>query len=585
MYGEMATSMTATCELTASGSTSLGIEDDLKCATCLELFQDPRSLPCLHTFCLECIKRTINGSNTFKCPLCRAVHKLSEEKAELLPVDQYAVQELPLRRLQQWEATSRRKCQTCEEQTLIAAWCVECNGVICQPCVTLHKKLVPLREHSVVEKKEDESGKSLVKGSKSLSCLQHAGENLKYLCIECSELVCAECILMAHKDHKYSTAGEARHNLKIKMEELASLAIAKKEEFNDYFKKVKIVENEAIECAEDMRCAVNKTFDAIVASIEAQRNEALQSVSQGAKKIWSQKNMMEVRMAQVDSFIRFVDHAHKCNTSTSYVAMATQAIKLIKQLKDAHGDKDTPSLDYKMVAISTQSYKDPLHLSVPLDRVIKLGQPMFEFAPDSGSLTVSQQRSVSITVTLKVQGLPIVLPTPHKGTYNLVVKARSPAFSFSINPISTSVNLLQSQWLSWEIVAQLPTEEGLGVYSRKLTIWCSMAGNMEIIPSEVTYRIKKIYHEPPPPHSENSRGDASCLTLQQLTSMDPHQQKQIIGEHLYRKIHKINPQLVGITGTICILMIFSEHLACCLPSFSKLSSLENILSVILHASR
>ena len=42
-------------------------------ATYLELFQDPHSLPCLHTFCLECIKRTVHGSNTFKCPLCCAV--------------------------------------------------------------------------------------------------------------------------------------------------------------------------------------------------------------------------------------------------------------------------------------------------------------------------------------------------------------------------------------------------------------------------------------------------------------------------------------------------------------------------------
>ena len=102
----MATSTTATAELTGDPAAHDTIKDDLKCATCLELFQDPRSLPCLHTFCLECIKRTINGSNTFKCPLCRAVHKLSEEKAELLPMDQYVVQELPLRRLQQSEATS-----------------------------------------------------------------------------------------------------------------------------------------------------------------------------------------------------------------------------------------------------------------------------------------------------------------------------------------------------------------------------------------------------------------------------------------------------------------------------------------------
>ena len=27
------------------------VHDELQCGMCLELFQDPRSLPCLHTFC------------------------------------------------------------------------------------------------------------------------------------------------------------------------------------------------------------------------------------------------------------------------------------------------------------------------------------------------------------------------------------------------------------------------------------------------------------------------------------------------------------------------------------------------------
>ena len=481
---EVATSTTELRLLAAS----LVIEDDLKCATCLELFQDPRSLPCLHTFCLECIKRTINGSNTFKCPLCRAVHKLSEEKAELLPVDQYAVQELPLKRLQQSEASSMRKCQSCGEQTPIAAWCEECDGVICQPCVTLHKKISGLRGHSVVEKKDDESVDSLVKASKTLSCPKHAGENLKYLCTECSELVCAECILIAHKDHNYSTAEEARRNLEIKMEELASLAVTKKKEFSDYLKKVKIVEDKAIECSEHMKSAVNKTFDAIAASVEAQRNEALQSVSQGVKKIWSQKDMMEVRLAQVDSFIRFADHAQKCTTSTSYVAMATQAFKLIKQLKDAHGDENT--LDYKMVAIGAQSGEN-LNLSVPLDGVIKLGQPTFEITP-AGSITMSPQGRLSLTVSLKVQGLPILLPTPHKG-FNLDVKARQ-----NRSTVCISVNLLQSQELSWEVVAWLSTGACCG---NKVTISCSMAG---VKPIERTYTIKKTLAQPPQsvPHSD-----------------------------------------------------------------------------------
>ena len=510
-----------------------------------------------------------------------------------------------------------RKCQTCGEQTSIAAWCEECNGVICQPCVTLHSKLAPLRRHGVVEKKENVSEDSLVKGSKIyLCCPKHAGENLKYVCTECSELVCAECYMTTHRYHKYSTAEEARHNLEIKMKELACLAVIKKKEFGDYLKKVEKVEDEAIECTEHMKSAVNKTFDAIsasvAASIEMQRNEALQSVSQGVKKIWSQKNIMEVRIAQVDSFIRFADHAHKCNTSTSYVAMATQAIKLIKQLKDAHGDKDT--LDYKMVAIGEQSGEN-LHLSVPLDRAIKLGRPTLEFAPASGSLTMSPQGRLSITVSLKVQGLPIVLTEPQK-IYNLEVKTRQ-----NRSTVCISVNLLQSQGLSWEVVAQLSTG---GYCGNKITIWCSMAGNMGIKPIERTYTINKTLTQPPQsvPHSDseslnadvsgrtlqqvtkclkigtaqqqqvpNQRsqsnfklapsarnppiagsaqpiahigtrergvsGDAmadvaaqDALTLQQLTSAEPHKQKQIIGEHLYRKIYNMYPQLAGkITGT------------------------------------
>ena len=49
--------------------------------------------------------------------------------------------------------------------------------------------------------------------------------------------------------------------------------------------------------------------------------------------------------------------------------------------------------------------------------------------------------------------------------------------------------------------------------------------------------------------SGGTMGDGQDLTLQQLTSAEPHQQKQIIGEHLYRKIYSMYPQLAGkITG-------------------------------------
>src|SRR6218665_1657632 len=47
-----------------------------ECPICLNVFTDPRVLPCIHTFCLECLKRISETAqkgpeDKLPCPLCR----------------------------------------------------------------------------------------------------------------------------------------------------------------------------------------------------------------------------------------------------------------------------------------------------------------------------------------------------------------------------------------------------------------------------------------------------------------------------------------------------------------------------------
>ena len=156
------------------------------------------------------------------------------------------------------------------------------------------------------------------------------------------------------------------------IEKLTRIVASKKDEFSEYLERVNKVEGNATEYSELMKTKVNKVFDGIAASVEAQRNEALQSVSQGVKEIWAQKEMVELSVAQLDSFTRFVDYAHKCKTDASYVAMATQCIKLMERLKSTHGDES--ALNQKMMPFGSQCNEGPLH--VPLDKVFALGQPI-----------------------------------------------------------------------------------------------------------------------------------------------------------------------------------------------------------------
>ncbi|XP_077407348.1 E3 ubiquitin-protein ligase TRIM35-like [Vanacampus margaritifer] len=47
------------------------VEDDLKCPTCLEIFQDPVFLPCGHSFCRACVQQWWQEKRDGSCPACR----------------------------------------------------------------------------------------------------------------------------------------------------------------------------------------------------------------------------------------------------------------------------------------------------------------------------------------------------------------------------------------------------------------------------------------------------------------------------------------------------------------------------------
>lgn len=63
------------------------IAEQLTCALCLDCYTNPRTLPCDHSFCCECIKeyitstRALHGiSTSFTCPTCRQTIHLKNSK-------------------------------------------------------------------------------------------------------------------------------------------------------------------------------------------------------------------------------------------------------------------------------------------------------------------------------------------------------------------------------------------------------------------------------------------------------------------------------------------------------------------------
>ncbi|XP_078657963.1 uncharacterized protein LOC144903560 [Branchiostoma floridae x Branchiostoma belcheri] len=71
----------------ASASPSLGTPnlEELTCSICLELFTRPKVLPCIHTFCQDCLSHHAAGAETFQCPICRLVVGCPQGVAADLP--------------------------------------------------------------------------------------------------------------------------------------------------------------------------------------------------------------------------------------------------------------------------------------------------------------------------------------------------------------------------------------------------------------------------------------------------------------------------------------------------------------------
>src|SRR5688572_1075493 len=60
------------------------LKEAITCCICTDIYEDPRTLSCLHTFCMRCLSKTAEKSgrcpgDKLPCPLCREDVDITEE--------------------------------------------------------------------------------------------------------------------------------------------------------------------------------------------------------------------------------------------------------------------------------------------------------------------------------------------------------------------------------------------------------------------------------------------------------------------------------------------------------------------------
>ncbi|XP_048253360.1 uncharacterized protein LOC124149056 [Haliotis rufescens] len=175
-------------------------EHYLTCVICSDVFTNPCTLVCNHTFCRKCIvnyTKTRPEAISAKSLLCPFCSKMTKVSAPERPVEEWADD---VKLLDSFGPGSKdtTNCSYCIEEgetTPASVWCYVCDDALCGRFIRVHNRIPSSRHHDVT----DLSGEVKVKRRRTVMCKEHTDESIKLLCKDCKNAVCQTCCAIYHR--------------------------------------------------------------------------------------------------------------------------------------------------------------------------------------------------------------------------------------------------------------------------------------------------------------------------------------------------------------------------------------------------
>ena len=182
------------------------LKEEVTCSVCKQLYTNPKQLPCLHIFCLQCLNnlaRTSARYGKIKCPLCkREVAVPGSGTLETLPNCFHMKNLLDILAIKECN-NAKVTCENCERKSEEAAYCFHCGKFWCNECMNAHNVFRENRDHRVLALKdfEDKDFEDVLKRPVFCQKELHDKEVLKFYCKECDIPVCQTCVIVDHNKH------------------------------------------------------------------------------------------------------------------------------------------------------------------------------------------------------------------------------------------------------------------------------------------------------------------------------------------------------------------------------------------------
>ncbi|KAK7889163.1 hypothetical protein WMY93_024723 [Mugilogobius chulae] len=247
-------------------------EDEIHCPICLEIFTDPVSTSCGHSFCKRCINQHWNKSSILHCPVCKQHFSSRPDLKTNIVMSQMITQFKTTRRKKKVTGLKRQAlgvndvpCDLCSEpRSKAQKSCLLCLASYCQDHLQSHVSNPRLQRHQLVDATQNLDERI---------CLDHNAP-IDMFCRKESKLICLQCFAEEHKDHIAVPLKVQRETIK---GELKELILKRKQKIQEIQNSVELSQQHANKEIED---AV-KVFNALVAKAQ----QSLQSFKKNTEEI------------------------------------------------------------------------------------------------------------------------------------------------------------------------------------------------------------------------------------------------------------------------------------------------------------
>ena len=299
------------------------LKKEAECPLCSETVKEPKTLPCLHSFCLNCLDKHAGHARRrrkekLKCPVCPTEFNVPKgDTFSDFPTSFHLNRLVDVLAINDSDA-EMQTCSSCDDSSAVTSYCFVCQSFLCAACFDAHQRLRATRGHRSIlfEKLQAQNVEELMHRPAMCTQKYHQNEALEYYCQGCKVCVCVKCGLVNHNGHALvdieGAAGECRNQIT----EVVGKAKAQVSVLERRVSRQTEFMNKSIAQMYDAQAKVSEAVDELVRILreheEAMKTKLRQLVETQQRNHKGQLEVFQSAISQLKNCIRNKDLPTQC---------------------------------------------------------------------------------------------------------------------------------------------------------------------------------------------------------------------------------------------------------------------------------